>query len=92
MTAAGPSLTVEQAIRDAVLGCGFVVGPATSPAGEAAGGDDPGVVVTDTGVEVHVTVAYGAPIADAVEQIGSAVAGLLAGRHLHVFVDDVRLP
>ncbi len=51
-----------------------------------------GVRVDDDAVEVHIVARYGKALGTIAEQIGSALAPVLAGRPLQVFVDDILLP
>lgn len=85
-------MTDADSIQTAVLACPAVAGVAVTAASYLPGRDVAGVRLADDAVDVHVIAEWDQPVADIGDQIAQAVAGLIAGRELHVFVDDILLP
>lgn len=52
----------------------------------------PGIRLDDDRIDVHVVVRYGTPVPGIVDQLGAALAPVLAGRALHVHIDDIVMP
>jgi len=52
----------------------------------------PGIRLDDDRVDVHVVVRYGTPVPRIVDQLSVALAPVLAGRTLHVHIDDIVMP
>ncbi len=94
--AAAPGVTDADLIRAAALDCPDVAAISAGAFGQVAsylpGRIVPGVRVDDVRVEVHVVARYGPPLREVADQIGDAVAPLLAGRPLRVVIDDILLP
>ena len=88
--------TTADRIHTAVLDCPDVAAVSAGQFGEIGsylpGRTVPGVKIDDERVEVHIVARYGPPLTAVAEQVGAAVAPLLAGRTLHVGVDDILLP
>jgi uncharacterized alkaline shock family protein YloU len=57
-----------------------------------AGRRVPGIRITDNSVEVHLTVAFDAPVRETAAAVRSAVAAMMPGATVNVTVEDMMAP
>jgi uncharacterized alkaline shock family protein YloU len=89
-------LTEVDQISAAALACPDVAGMSAGVFGEVRsylpGRAVPGVRLSDEAVEVHVVARYGPSLPAVAGEIDRAVAALLPGRAVRVFIEDILLP
>lgn len=79
-------------IRALVLGCPGVAGMSGATRSYFPGRTVAGITENDRQVDVRVIARYGTPLPDITDRLTGLLVPVLAGRGLHVHIDDIVLP
>lgn len=79
-------------IRALALSCPGVAAMSPSTRTYLPGRTVAGVTTDQARVDVHVIAQYGTPLPGITQRLGTLIVAVLAGRALHVHVDDIVLP
>jgi uncharacterized alkaline shock family protein YloU len=88
----GNAISSVDMIRARALGCPGVAGMSAVTRSYLPGRTVTGVTMDEQRVDVHVIAQYGTPLPGITERLGTLLLPILAGRSLHVHIDDIVLP